>query len=241
MKNKILVTGGNGMLGKSLKKYFPKATYLNGRKDLDFTSNNTDILVNSLGQFDYIIHCAAITDLNYCEIYPQQAYDIHVKAVKLLQKKTNKLIYISTNPIQSKKVYYITKKMGEEITLKRENDLVIRTNIIGDGGLVKWALDNLKKGKKIKGFSNVIFNPIHVDQLSKFIFKNIEKYKGVLNLASLNHISKYNFLKFLASKYKIDSNLIQPIKVNGDTDLTIPFENQYFKFNLMDGLKKIQL
>ena len=85
------------------------------------------------------------------------------------------------------------------------------------------------------------FNPIHVDQLSKFIFKNIEKYKGVLNLASLNHISKYNFLKFLASKYKIDSNLIQPIKVNGDTDLTIPFENQYFKFNLMDGLKKIQL
>ena len=33
MKNKILVTGGNGMLGKSLKKYFPKATYLNGKKD----------------------------------------------------------------------------------------------------------------------------------------------------------------------------------------------------------------
>ena len=87
----------------------------------------------------------------------------------------------------------------------------------------------------------MIFNPIHVDQLSKFIFKNIQKYKGVLNLASFNHISKYNFLKFLATKCKIDSNLIQPIKVNGDTDLTIPFENQYFKFNLMDGLKKIKL
>ena len=119
MKNKILITGGNGMLGKSLKKYFPKATFLNGKKDLDFTSNNTDILVNSLGQFDYIIHCAAITDLNYCEIYPEQAYDIHVKAVKLLQKKTNKLIYISTNPIQSKKVYYKTKKNGRREYIKK--------------------------------------------------------------------------------------------------------------------------
>ncbi len=241
MKNKILITGGNGMLGKSLKKYFPNATFLNGKKDLDFTSNKIDILINSFGQFDYVIHCAAITDLNYCEIHPKQAYDIHVKAVKLLQKKSNKLIYISTNPIQSKKVYYKTKKMGEESTLERENDLVIRTNIIGDGGLVKWALDNLKRGKKINGFSNVIFNPIHVDQLSEFISKNIEKYKGVLNLASFDHISKYNFLKSIATKYKIDSNLIQPIKVIGDTDLTIPFENQYLKFNLMDGIKKIQL
>ena len=41
----------------------------------------------------------------------------------------------------------------------------------------------------------MIFNPIHVDQLSKFIFKNIQKYKGVLNLASFNHISKYNFFE----------------------------------------------
>ena len=216
MKNKILITGGNGMLGKSLKKYFPNATFLNGKKDLDFTSDKIDILINSFGQFDYVIHCAAITDLNYCEIHPKQAYDIHVKAVKLLQKKSNKLIYISTNPIQSKKVYYKTKKMGEESTLERENDLVIRTNIIGDGGLVKWALDNLKRGKKINGFSNVIFNPIHVDQLSEFISKNIEKYKGVLNLASFDHISKYNFLKSIATKYKIEE-LIQPIKVNGDT------------------------
>ena len=42
--------------------------------------------------------------------------------------------------------------MGEESTLRDKNDLVIRTNIIGEGGLVKWALDNLKKGKKIKDF-----------------------------------------------------------------------------------------
>ena len=105
MKNKILITGGNGMLGKSLKKYFPNATFLNGKKDLDFTSNKIDILINSFGQFDYVIHCAAITDLNYCEIHPKQAYDIHVKAVKLLQKKSNKLIYISTNPIQSKSFF----------------------------------------------------------------------------------------------------------------------------------------
>ena len=66
--------------------------------------------------------------------------------------------------------------------------------------------------------------------------KNIEKYKGVLNLASFDHISKYNFLKSIATKYKIDSNLIQPIKVNGDTDLTIPFENQYLNFRYKDDI-----
>ena len=34
----MLITGANGMLGKSLSKLFPKATLLKGKKDLDLTS-----------------------------------------------------------------------------------------------------------------------------------------------------------------------------------------------------------
>ena len=35
--NKILVTGGSGLVGQSLKKYLPNATYVSS-KDYDLTS-----------------------------------------------------------------------------------------------------------------------------------------------------------------------------------------------------------
>ena len=34
----MLITGATGMLGKSLSKFFPEATLLNGSQDLDLTN-----------------------------------------------------------------------------------------------------------------------------------------------------------------------------------------------------------
>ena len=211
----------------------------NEGKEFDFTSEMISDEINSIDNFKYIIHCAAYTDISYCELNPQKAYKLHAETVKLLQKKCDKLIYISTNPSNSKKVYYQTKREGEKYANQREGDLVIRTNIFGNGGLTRWAIESLKRKEKIKGYSNVIFNPIHVDQLSKVISKKIDSYKGFLNLGSITHISKYDFLKVLALSKKFNINLVEPLDTDGDLDLTVPLTGNCIKFNLMDGISKI--
>lgn len=236
---KILVTGGSGMLGKSLKNYLPNALFLNGRKEFDFTSEKISDEINSLDYFNYIIHCAAYTDISYCELNPHKAYKLHAETVKLLQKKCDKLIYISTNPSNSKKVYYQTKREGEKYVNQREGDLVIRTNIFGNGGLTKWAIESFKRKEKIMGYSNVVFNPIHVDQLSQVISRKIDSYRGFLNLGSITHISKYDFLKVLALSKKFNINLVEPMDIDGDVDLTVPLIGNFIKFNLMDGISKL--
>ena len=57
MKN-ILVTGGSGMVGRSLKDILPNATYLSS-KDCDLT-NQTDVnYLMENNNFDVVIHLAA--------------------------------------------------------------------------------------------------------------------------------------------------------------------------------------
>lgn len=232
----MLITGGNGMLGKSLKKFFPNVDYLNGKSDLDL-SNLSEI--HKLKYHDIIIHCAAYTNLEYCDLNEKKSYNLHAESVKILQTKCDKLIYISTNPTNSQRVYYKSKQLGEQYTLNRNQDLVIRTNIYGDGGLVKWAVDNLIQNKIINGYSNVVFNPVSTVQLSNFLKNNSEKYNGIINIGSRSTITKYDFIKILSLKYNMNSSLIIPSEIKGDLDLRIPLIGNHFIYDLIDGIETI--
>lgn len=55
---KILVTGGSGMVGKSLNKYLPNAMYLSS-KDCNLTNENEVASLMSKNKFDVVIHLAA--------------------------------------------------------------------------------------------------------------------------------------------------------------------------------------
>ena len=69
----MLITGASGMLGKSLSKLFPKSTLLKGKKDLDLTDIKETNNWFKGKHFDVIIHCAAFTDLGYCDDNTNQA------------------------------------------------------------------------------------------------------------------------------------------------------------------------
>jgi GDP-L-fucose synthase len=55
---KILITGGSGMVGKSLKKLLPSATYLSS-SDCDLTNESEVISLMTNTKFDVVIHLAA--------------------------------------------------------------------------------------------------------------------------------------------------------------------------------------
>ena len=232
---KVLITGANGMLGSVLSTLYKDAVLLSGKKDLDLTCSKSIDSYFKNKEFDTIIHCAAYTNLDWCDRNPIDTHSLHSTAVPLLQRHCKKLIYISTNPTSSKRIYYISKIIGEKFTLTRPNDLVIRTNIYGNGGLFKWAVDSITEHKQIGGYCNVMFNPVSVYQLSDFIYKRSQDLTGSINVCSDTVISKYQFIKDVAEKLKLNLNLIEPVKINGDLDLTIPKEKSIV-YNYQEGI-----
>ena len=106
MSTKVLVTGANGQLAKTLKDL-----YLLNSDNIDFTfvaKSELDIsVIEDLASyfkkhnFDYCINCAAYTNVDQAEVTPNIAYKVNAEAVKHLAqycKKTKTvLIHISTD------------------------------------------------------------------------------------------------------------------------------------------------
>ena len=79
---RIIITGAKGMLGQAfqdvLERHAPMATVLAlGKSDLDIRSSDQ---VLSIADFrpDFIFHCAAIVNADYCEENPDEAHAVKV-------------------------------------------------------------------------------------------------------------------------------------------------------------------
>jgi len=226
------------MLGKSLNKLYDDADVISGRSQLDLS--DIDKTQNWLKgrYYSTIIHSAAFTDLNYCKNNIDKAIILHASIVDVLSKHCDRLAYISTVPIWEKNEYFPneyfeTKKLGEHVALKKANNIVIRTNIYGPSNLVDWAYQNLKQGQQINGYENVFFNPIHVDQLSSWIYENLKHktQKQTLTVSGDRTLSKYQFLKEVAEVTDLDSSLIFPITLPWEQDLVLENPDKVFPLN----------
>jgi dTDP-4-dehydrorhamnose reductase len=184
-----------------------------------------------------IIHCAAIVNVDSCETNSDYANKLHSESIRQIAESapTAKLIYISTDSVfdgskgnYSEKdlanplnYYAKSKYNGESNTLKLfKNSIVIRTNIYGfhfqkQSSLVEWALDNLRQGKKLNGFTDVHFNPVYTKQLAETIYQLTELgFDGLINIASDTFINKYSFLVKIAETFGFDPSLIEAASVN---------------------------
>ena len=239
----MLITGANGMLGKSLSKLFPESTLLNGKKDLDLTNIKETNKWFKDKHFDTIIHCAGFTDLNYCDDNPEAVRILHSEIVDHLCKYCNRLIYISTNPTRDTRTYYLTKQEGEKRTLLNSpSNIVVRTNIYGKGGLVEWAVSNLKNDIAINGYPNVLFNAVHVNQLSVVIKELLsssflKQNPGVINIAGNYVISKYDFIRAVANYLNLDDKLIVESLSSKPQDLVI---ESFRGISLIEGLNMLK-
>lgn len=182
---------------------------------------------------DVIIHCAAIVNVDECETNKRLAEALHRDVTEILARYksgSTRFIHISTdsvfdgqkgnyteedipNPIN---YYAKTKRDGEIVVLENNhNAVVIRTNIYGfhlehGNSLVEWAIDNLKQGKSINGFTDVYFNPVYTKQLCEVIQDIIpaKYFKDILNVASKECCSKYEFLLHIAQQFNFNTGLI---------------------------------
>ena len=103
---RILVTGKNGQLGKSIHKIVTNNEQNNefvfaGRDELDFSQNDNITKYFEENNFDVIVNCAAYTAVDKAESEIELANQINHIAIEkiatIAQKNNIKLIHVSTD------------------------------------------------------------------------------------------------------------------------------------------------
>ena len=234
--NKIIITGSSGKLGNHLVNSLSNdfKIFHFGRKKRKFDLTKKKKFENYILQIkpDFIINCAAITDIETCEFKKKYTEKVNVGIVKNLIDTKNrfnlsfKLIQISTDQMydssnviknheNQKSVinnnYTRQKLQAERISLKN-NSIILRTNFFGFSNsgnnqtFTDWLYTEASRNSYIKLFNDVKFNPLSLITLSeiikKIIKKNNKKIYGIYNLGSKSGLSKEKFALKFLKKFK---------------------------------------
>lgn len=185
---------------------------------------------------DVIINFIANTNLDYCENFKENVYELNVifteKICKLCTEINSKLIHISsdyvfdgkngdyhendqTNPIN---YYGYTKQLSEEIVLSYSKNVVIRTSSVYDLKLkmnfIKFVLEKLNKNEKVFAFDDVFTTPVLIDELIESILKVAASEKsGIFHISGDECISRFEFAQIIAKKLGFSDELIIPTHV----------------------------
>ena len=208
---KFLIIGGDSKLAKCFGRIFEEQSLRLSKKECDITSEKSLRKAISKLDGDYVLNCAAITDIEACEQKPLECFNVNTFGVYLLNKicleKNKKLIHISSNyavnPVNN---YGWSKYLAEKVVSK--NFLVIRTSFYSNDF---YIIKNISAEKKTNVYKNLTFNPISIVTLAKGIKANLDK-KGILNLFSSKKISYLEFARLYCDIFGINKNLIRPAR-----------------------------
>jgi dTDP-4-dehydrorhamnose reductase len=195
--SKILVTGGNGQLGKALRDVLKKEeTLFTDVEEMDITDPAKIEKVFGMFKPTWLIHGAAMTNVDGCEENPALAKKINEDGTKNLVEACKKygcrMIYISTDYVfdgtkkepyteedkpNPQSVYGKTKLAGEKATLELPDSYVLRTSwVYGDGkNFVKTMLALSEKMDEIKVVNDQIGRPTYAADLAGAIYDVIKK------------------------------------------------------------------
>lgn len=258
---KVLITGSNGLLGQNLIQLLLETTahdiVATGRGESRlpfgtspryhyFSLDITDgIAVDDLLQQQQpgiVIHAAAMTQPDPCELKQVECWNINVTATRFLISAAEsiraKFIYLSTdfifdgasgpydetakpNPVN----YYGSSKLAAEKAVM-ESGLhwaIVRTVLVygnilvgNRSNIISWVKENLEDNKPIKVVSDQWRTPTYVGDLVKGVLLVMEKNaEGIYHIAGAEGMSPYDMACAVAGYLHLDKTLMT--EVNADT------------------------
>lgn len=253
---KILITGANGLLGQHLVKLLldttahdiiatckgePRYVVQDSRLHyyaLDIADGMAVHLLFEKLLPDTIVHCAALTQADECELNPVKAWEINVTATRFIvdaAKKINAfLIFISTdfvfdgmngpyketdtvNPVS----YYGSTKVAAEKAVAESGlpyaiartCLLYGNILIGTrSNIVSWVKENLEQGKKIKVVGDQWRTPTYVEDLAKGILLIVEKKAtGFFHISGEDFLSPYDMAVATADYLHLDKSVMEKV------------------------------
>lgn len=227
-KKSLLIVGVDSEIGSFLYSHplFKKMFNIYGTTRKKKIKKNKNMFYLDLGKynpkyfinvkFDYVVFCAGISKISFCEKNYNLAKKINVKntysIISDFQKKNSYVLYISsasvfdgsrrffkinddTNPVNN---YGRLKKEIEEKLLKKENISILRlTKVISKKTpiILKWS-KNIENKKKIFAYENKFLSPVSIFKVLKSIILILSyKKSGIFHLGSNYEISYANFAK----------------------------------------------
>ena len=243
----LLIIGGSGVLGDELSKRFSQYNKVLTYKNSVLNKKNSFFLdIRDKGSVkdviekinpSTIIHTAAITDLDWCEVNKEKTFHVNVigtkNIIEFAKKSDSKLIFISTdsvfdgvkgnynendivNPIN---VYSESKVIAENLVKEYKKSTIIRTTFFGTGlgskkeTFISYLFNEIKNNRNVRVPSDKISNGVCVSEFSKIVEKiHQRELTGILHVGSKDYENNFNFASRLVRNCNYDEKLIQECK-----------------------------
>ena len=249
----ILVTGANGLLGQHLVTALMKLNYsvvaigMGACRIHQFTGEYlsldiTDglLLHNAIvaAKPAFIIHAAAMTQVDECEKDMQGCYNVNVSATRFLieaaKEVQSKLIYISTDfvfdgmagpyteedPTGPVNYYGTTKLIAEKAVMESGLHWAIVRTVLVYGQTVEgtrqnilgWVKKNLESGHPIRVVSDQYRTPTFVDDLVTGIILVMERNaEGIFHISGKETMTPYAMAIATARYFHLNESLIEEV------------------------------
>ncbi len=246
---KILITGSNGLLGQKIVRQAQKKgiTFLATSKgenrnsdcptenyqSLDICKEDDIAFVFTDFQPTHVIHTAAITNVDSCELNPEECELVNVTATRYLFEASQKINahfqllstdfifdgekgnYKETDEPNPLSVYAKSKVDGEAILLKADyrNSSIVRTiivygigNNLSRNNIICWAKEALGKGQEMNIIDDQFRAPTWADDLAWACLRICELNKtGIYHISGPETLSIYSIVERVANFYKLST------------------------------------
>ncbi|MBD1378993.1 dTDP-4-dehydrorhamnose reductase [Metabacillus arenae] len=231
---KILLTGAHGQLGKELyRKLRPyHSVFALGKEDLDITNKNEVEKRFSQIKPELILHAAAFTAVDKCEIERMKAFEVNglgAGTVAIEASKIGaKMLYYSSDyvfdgnkktPYQEddkpnpQSIYGMSKLLGEQFVLNFNKGIIIRTSwLYGHDGknFVKTMLKLAEDKKEVRVVDDQIGTPTYVPDLADLTIQLMDRgSSGIYHISNNGSCTWYEFAKAIFSEAGHNQELVK--------------------------------
>jgi dTDP-4-dehydrorhamnose reductase len=177
-----------------------------------------------------VIHAAALTNVDYCEEHPQDAFAINVEGTRNIadawQRMGGKFVFISTDyvfngqngPYSARdlpdpiKVYGQSKLEAEQVVRESCQDyLIVRCPLVfGKPSKIYQKLLRAKKeAVPVKVATDIFTNPINSAELAIILLELITTQQvGLVHIAGEGYMSRFEFASQLATSLGVEQKYI---------------------------------
>ena len=237
---RVLITGASGLLGSALLREASKqgatsvAAYntrpLHGGLQMDITQHEQVRAAIKDVAPDYVIHAAAFTNVDACEVEPKRAWDVNALGTKHVVDACNeqgaKVVYVSTDyvfdgengpysedhPTHPINVYGESKLAGERFTLAHSGNAVARVCVLygfGHPNFVTWVIDSLRANAPINVVNDQYNTPTYVGNCARALLRMCELgVTGVYHVSGREEVNRYDFACAIADVFGLNEKLI---------------------------------
>jgi len=244
----LLITGASGFLGWNICRLAKDGWHLFGTvysNQLEIpkvTTIKIDLTDHSeLKQLfqevrpHVVIHTAAASDPNYCQVYPDVSYRINVEAsvniALLCSDYMIPYVYTSTDlvfdglkppyresdPVCPVNIYGEHKAVAEERILKAYPQATVCRMALMFGlsgsvakSFIQPMLLAMQEGRELSLFVDEFRTPISAESAAAGLFLALNKVRGIIHLGGRERISRYDFGKLMQGIFKFEKANIRP-------------------------------